>query len=158
MVFCCRLRLIGNVRSAYNKCRNPYHLSIALVFASPPKRRNSFQLQFPRLGGYDASRIVGSVSSQLTNEFLLKIDLHDIGIGVDHGRSPLSSLSPQGLLNQGKSSLSNTGISVTLNPSAAYLYLPSSTCAAIPRNLPATYDAGRRAGESEWYLAQAPGP
>ena len=95
------------------------------------------------LGGYDASRVVGPVSSQSTNGSLFAIDLLDIGIGVDHGGSPLSSLPQQGLLSQGNSSLSNTGISVTLNPGAPYLYLPSSTCAAIAKNLPVTYDAGK---------------
>ena len=95
------------------------------------------------LGGYDASRIVGPVSSQLTNGHSFVIDLLDIGIGVDHGGSPLSSLPQQGLLSQGNHSLSNTGISVALNPSAPYLYLPSSTCAAIAKNLPVTYDAGK---------------
>ena len=95
------------------------------------------------LGGYDASRIIGPVSSQSTNGYLFTIDLLDIGIGVDHGGSPLSILPQQGLLSQGNSSLSNTGISVTLNPSAPYLYLPSSTCAAIAKKLPVTYDAGK---------------
>ena len=95
------------------------------------------------IGGYDATRIVGPVSSQSTNEYLFAIDLLDIGIGVDHGGSPLSSLPLQGLLSQGNSSLSNTNIPVTLNPGAPYLYLPSSTCAAIAKNLPVTYDAGK---------------
>ena len=94
-------------------------------------------------GGYDASRIVGPVSFQSTNDYLFAIDLLDIGIGVDHGGSPLSSLPQQGLLSQGNSSLSNTGTSVILNPGAPYLYLPSSTCAAIAKNLPVTYDAGK---------------
>ena len=94
------------------------------------------------LGGYDASRIVGPVSSQSTNSLQFAIDLLDIGIGVDHGGLPLSSLPQQGLLSQGNSSLLNTGLPVTLNPSAPYLYLPNSTCAAIAKNLPVTYDAG----------------
>ena len=94
-------------------------------------------------GGYDASRIVGPISFQSTSDSLFAIDLLDLGIGVDHGGSPLSSLPQQGLLSQGNSSLSNTGISVTLNPSAPYLYLPSSTCAAIAKNLPVTYNAGK---------------
>ena len=95
------------------------------------------------LGGYDPSRIVGPVSSQLTIGSKFAIDLLDIGIGVDHGGSPLSSLPQQGLLSQGNSSLSISGISVTLNPGAPYLYLPNSTCAAIAKTLPVTYDAGK---------------
>ena len=94
-------------------------------------------------GGYDATRIIGPVSSQSTNEYLFAIDLLDIGIDVDHGGSPLSSLPLQGLLSQGSSSLSNTNIPVTLNPGAPYLYLPSSMCAAIAKNLPVTYDDGK---------------
>ena len=94
------------------------------------------------LGGYDASRIIGPVSSQSTNNFQFAIDLLDIGIGVDHGGSPLLFLPQQGLLSQRNSSLPNAGLPVTLNPSAPYLSLPNSTCAAIANNLPVTYDAG----------------
>ena len=95
------------------------------------------------LGGYDASRIVGPVSSQSTQNFLFAIDLLDVGIGVNHGGSPFSSSLQQGLLSQGNSSITSTGISVTLNPSAPYLYLPNSTCAAITENLPVTYNVGK---------------
>ena len=95
------------------------------------------------LGGYDASRIVGPVSSQSTHDYLFAIDLLDIGIDVDHGGSPLSPLPQQGLLSQANSSISIVGIPVTLNPSAPYLYLPSSTCAAIAKYLPVTYNAGK---------------
>ena len=98
------------------------------------------------LGGYDASRIVGPVSSQsLKNdpgsEFV--IDLLDIGIGVDHGGSPFPYSSQGGLLSSGNSSVSSAGISVYMNPSAPYLSLPNSTCAAIAKDLPVTYNAGK---------------
>ena len=98
------------------------------------------------LGGYDASRIVGPVSSQLTkgdaaSDFV--IDLLDIGIGVDHGGSPFSYSSREGLLSSGNSLISSAGIPVIMNPSSPYLYLPNSTCAAIAEDLPVTYNAGK---------------
>lgn len=98
------------------------------------------------LGGYDASRIVGPVSSQATkgdaaSDFV--IDLLDIGIGVDHGGSPFSYSSREGLLSSENSSISSDGIPVTMNPSSPYLYLPNSTCAAIVKDLPVTYNAGK---------------
>ncbi len=98
------------------------------------------------LGGYDASRIVGPVSSQSTkgdaaSDFV--IDLLDIGIGVDHGGSPFSYTSREGLLSSENSSISSDGIPVTMNPSSPYLYLPNSTCAAIAKDLPVTYNAGK---------------
>ena len=96
------------------------------------------------LGGYDASRIAGPVSSQsvaTTSEFV--IDLLDIGIGVSNGGSPFSFSSQYGLLSAGNSSIDKQGISINMNPSAPYLYLPSSTCAAIAKTLPVTYNAGK---------------
>ena len=98
------------------------------------------------LGGYDASRIVGPVSSQspkgdAESDFI--IDLLDIGIGVDNGGSPFSYSSQEGLLSSGNSSISSDGIPVTMNPSSPYLYLPNSTCAAIAKDLPVTYNAGK---------------
>ena len=95
------------------------------------------------LGGYDASRIVGPVSSQSTQNFLFAIDLLDVGIGVNHGGSPFSSSLQQSLLSQGNSSITSTGISVLLDPIAPYLYLPNSTCAAIAKNLHVTYNVGK---------------
>lgn len=95
------------------------------------------------LGGYDASRIVGPVSNQsiqpdANGEFV--IDLLDIGISVDHGGSPFSYSSQEGLLSSGNSSISSAGIPVYKNPGAPYLNLPNSTCAAIARDLPVTYN------------------
>lgn len=98
------------------------------------------------LGGYDASRIVGPVSSQSIqndagSEFV--IDLLDIGIGVDNGGSPFPFSSQQGLLSAGNSSISAPGVPVFMNPSVPYMNLPGSTCAAIAKVLPVTYNAGK---------------
>ena len=101
------------------------------------------------LGGYDASRLIGPVSTQSTIDFPsddgrhFSIDLLDIGIGVDHGGSPFSFMSKQGLLGYGNSSIKSDGFSVLMNPSAPYLYLPNSTCAAIAENLPVKYNVGK---------------
>ena len=99
------------------------------------------------LGGYDASRIAGPVSSQSIqddagSEFV--IDLLDIGIGVNNGGSPFSFSSQYGLLSAGNSSISEEqSLPILMNPAAPYLYLPSSTCAAIAKVLPVTYNAGK---------------
>ena len=99
------------------------------------------------LGGYDASRIVGPVSAQSIqddagSEFV--IDLLDIGIGVDSGGSPFPFSSQQGLLSEGNSTISREQqLPILMNPAAPYLNLPNSTCAAIARILPVTYNAGK---------------
>ena len=95
------------------------------------------------LGGYDAARIVGPVSSQSTNEYCFVIDLLDIGIGVDHGASPFPYLSNQGLLSAENSSITSSGISVTIDPTTPYLNLPNSTCTAIAEDLPVIYNVGK---------------
>ena len=100
------------------------------------------------LGGYDASRIVGNVSHQAVipdskedvgNEFA--INLLDVAISVDHGESPFSYSSKEGLLSSGNSSIPDSGVQVVMNPLAPYLSLPNSTCAAIANELPVTYNA-----------------
>ncbi|KAM0797719.1 hypothetical protein BDR22DRAFT_791661, partial [Usnea florida] len=98
------------------------------------------------LGGYDASRIVGPVSSQEIKDDVnseLVIDLLDIGIGVDNGGSPFPFSSQQGLLSGKNSSITSNGISVSMNPSAPYMNLPNSTCEAISKVLPITYNSGK---------------
>ncbi|MCJ1265655.1 hypothetical protein MMC22_005535 [Lobaria immixta] len=89
------------------------------------------------IGGYDASRITGLVSVQPIQDQWCVIDLLDIGIGVDHGGSPFSFTSRDRLLTDVSSSAPS--ISVTMDPSAPYLALPNSTCAAIAKNIPVTY-------------------
>lgn len=94
------------------------------------------------LGGYDVSRVLGPVSAQpysaslaSTNSF---IDLLDITVGVEHGGSPFPYQARQGLLAERNSSI--TSLSVAINSAAPYLYLPESTCSALTRDLPVTYD------------------
>lgn len=95
------------------------------------------------LGGYDMSRVLGPVSAQpysaniANNNFL--IDLLDIGIGVDHGGSPWPYETQQGLLAEKNTSI--TSVSVSMNTAAPYLYLPNSTCTALTKDLPVTYNA-----------------
>ena len=95
-------------------------------------------------GGYDASRVSGSIASHSyanNPSNLFNLDLFDIGIGVDHGGSPfLSYSSKEGLLTAGNSSITNS-IPVDMNPSAPYLNLPNSTCNALASELPVTYNA-----------------
>ena len=93
------------------------------------------------LGGYDMSRVIGPVSAQpysadVTNNNFI-IDLLDIGVGVDHGGSPFSYSSRGGILAEGNDSIST--VPVIVNPTAPYLYLPRSTCAALAKDLPLTY-------------------
>ncbi|KAH6670638.1 aspartic-type endopeptidase-like protein [Halenospora varia] len=89
-------------------------------------------------GGYDGSRVLGPVSSQPYGINHLPIDLLDIGIGVAEGQSPFSYSSKSGILAQGNSSV---GLfqTVSVQPTAPYLYLPKSTCDAITQDLPVTY-------------------
>ena len=94
------------------------------------------------LGGYDAIRLSGPVSTQQVNEqFHLEIDLYDIGIGVESGGSPFPYTSRQGILSDGNTSITGT-IPVLMDPASPYLSLPNSTCASITRDLPVTYQAG----------------
>ncbi|KAL9598546.1 MAG: hypothetical protein Q9219_004448 [cf. Caloplaca sp. 3 TL-2023] len=93
------------------------------------------------LGGYDQSRVIGPVNSLPSHNNLLDnffIDLLDINIGVDNGASPFSYSQREGLLAESNSSIPST-LSVDMNPASPYLSLPNSTCAAIARDLPVTY-------------------
>ena len=99
------------------------------------------------LGGYDASRIVGPVSSQSYQNNggeNFELDLLDIGIAVDHGASPFNYTSKSGFLASGNTTISdgNTkSIPVLMNFAAPYLNLPNSTCNAIAQELPVTYSS-----------------
>ncbi|KAI4247276.1 MAG: hypothetical protein L6R40_001619 [Gallowayella cf. fulva] len=93
------------------------------------------------LGGYDQSRVIGPVNTLPSHNSFLDnffIDLIDIGIAVDHGGSPFTFFSTEGLLAKDNSSI-NSPVSVNVNPAAPYLYLPRSTCDAIAKDLPVTY-------------------
>ncbi|KAL8980322.1 MAG: hypothetical protein Q9205_004560 [Flavoplaca limonia] len=90
------------------------------------------------LGGYDSSRVLGPVSSQPYFSDPCRIDLLDVGIGVDNGISPFPFVEKQGVLHQGNESISDS-IQVTIEPLAPYLHLPQSACDAIASYLPVTY-------------------
>ena len=99
------------------------------------------------LGGYDASRIVGPVSSQSYDNDagnVFELDLLDIGITVDHGASPFNYTSKSGFLASGNTTISDgdtKSIRVLMNFAAPYLNLPNSTCNAIAQELPVTYSS-----------------
>ncbi|KAI4226304.1 MAG: hypothetical protein LQ349_006901 [Xanthoria aureola] len=95
------------------------------------------------LGGYDSSRLLGSVSSQPYSGDQLLIDLLEVGIGVDNGASPFTFAQKQDLLRQGNASIGDS-IQVSLDPLAPYLHLPQSTCAAIASYLPVSYQSKYR--------------
>ncbi|KAI4261749.1 MAG: hypothetical protein L6R42_003055 [Xanthoria sp. 1 TBL-2021] len=92
------------------------------------------------LGGYDSSRVLGSVSSQPYSGDQLLIDLLEVGIGVDDGDSPFPFAQKQGILRQGNASIGDS-VQVSLDPLAPYLHLPQSTCAAIASYLPVSYQS-----------------
>ena len=94
------------------------------------------------IGGYDQSRVLGNISSQSYDVIidLFAIDLLDIAIGMDHGGSPFPYKKRENILADGNSSITNA-ISVAMNPGAPYMSLPNSTCAAIAKDLPVTYQA-----------------
>lgn len=92
------------------------------------------------IGGYDQSRVVGPVSSQsYDGDHAFTIDLLDISIGVDQGASPFPFRARENILAEKNSSIVNS-LSVAINPAGPYLVLPTSTCAAIARDLPVTFN------------------
>ncbi|CAI7606626.1 unnamed protein product [Penicillium bialowiezense] len=90
------------------------------------------------LGGYDQSRVIGEVSSQSFNSGSFPIQLFDINLGVAEGGSPWSYSNKSELLAQGNSSLAS-GLTVIMDPTNPYIYLPQSACDAIAAELPVTY-------------------
>ncbi|KAL8645378.1 MAG: hypothetical protein Q9226_007335, partial [Calogaya cf. arnoldii] len=92
------------------------------------------------LGGYDSSRVLGSVSSQPYTGDQLLIDLLEIGIGVDNGASPFPFAQKQGILRQDNNSIGDS-VQVSLDPLAPYLHLPQSTCDALASYLPVSYQS-----------------
>jgi hypothetical protein len=90
------------------------------------------------IGGFDQSRAIGPVSSQVYNIDHLPIDLLDIGIGVAEGASPFNFTSQSGLLAEGNSSI-GVATSVFVEAPVPYIYLPQSTCDAITQYLPVTF-------------------
>ncbi|KAL5381629.1 hypothetical protein DPSP01_007077 [Paraphaeosphaeria sporulosa] len=86
-------------------------------------------------GGYNKGRVIDPVTSfQDVNT----VDLLDIGIGVEDGKSPFSFANKSNLF------LDNTGQSqrrnVTIEPLNPYLALPKKTCDGLADILPVTFD------------------
>jgi len=92
------------------------------------------------IGGYDQSRALQPVSGQPYTIDHLPIDLLDIGIGVAEGGSPFNFSSQTGLLGASNSSI-GVSVPVLVEATVPYLYLPQSTCDAITKHLPVTFEA-----------------
>ncbi|RDL40001.1 uncharacterized protein BP5553_04341 [Venustampulla echinocandica] len=90
------------------------------------------------LGGYDQNRVLGPVSSQPYTLDHFPIDLLDIGIGVAEGESPYSFTKQSGLLAAGNSSI-GVAMTVFVEATVPYIYLPQSACDAITKNLPVIF-------------------
>ncbi|KAI1804884.1 acid protease [Daldinia bambusicola] len=90
-------------------------------------------------GGYDQNRIVGDVLTY-SDDYTKEITLKDIGIKVVDGSSPWEFESMGGLLAADNSSISSGGVQVSVDGCSPYLSLPKSTCDAIAKNLPVTYN------------------
>jgi hypothetical protein len=82
------------------------------------------------VGGYDQSRVLGQISSQIYASDWLPIDLLDIGIGVAEGQSPFSFGTKSGHLARNNASI-GAALQVRVDPTVPYLLLPQSTCDAI---------------------------
>jgi hypothetical protein len=91
------------------------------------------------MGGFDQNRVLGQVSTQQgTPEAPRSIDLVDISLNVLEGESPWSFNNQSGFLASGNSSI-NRRLPVAVNSQAPYLHLPRSTCDAIAKLLPVTF-------------------
>ncbi|KAI1090921.1 acid protease [Rostrohypoxylon terebratum] len=99
-----------------------------------PKMPGSFYF-----GGYDQNRIVGDILSY-QDDYTKGITLKDISIKVIDGSSPWEFDSLGGLLSSGNSSITSGGLQVSVDGCSPYLSLPKSTCDAIAKNLPVTYN------------------
>ncbi|KAI0141818.1 aspartic peptidase domain-containing protein [Xylariaceae sp. FL1272] len=90
-------------------------------------------------GGYDQNRIVGEILSY-ADDITKSINLKDIGIQVIDGASPWSFDTKSGLLAANNDSIPSGGIEVSVDGCSPYLTLPKSTCDAIAKELPVTYN------------------
>ncbi|OTB15824.1 hypothetical protein K445DRAFT_60394 [Daldinia sp. EC12] len=90
-------------------------------------------------GGYDENRIVGDVLTY-SDDYTKDITLRDISIKVIDGSSPWKFESLGGLLAADNSSITSGGVQVSVDGCSPYLSLPKSTCDAIAKNLPVTYN------------------
>ncbi|KAK8085531.1 hypothetical protein PG997_006802 [Apiospora hydei] len=93
-------------------------------------------------GGYDQNRVVGKILTS-SGDYNRETTLKDIAIRVVDGSSPWSfGAAQEGLLTQGNSSMGSNGIYVHVDGCSPYLSLPKSTCDAIAKHLPVTYNEG----------------
>ncbi|KAJ5701420.1 hypothetical protein N7488_008968 [Penicillium malachiteum] len=90
------------------------------------------------LGGYDKNRLLGTVSTQPINSGKLPIDMVGISIGVASGGSIWRTSNITGLMSMSNTSLTS-GITVGIDATNPYIYLPKSTCDAIASYLPVSY-------------------
>jgi hypothetical protein len=91
------------------------------------------------MGGFDQNRVLGQVSTQQGHpEAPRSIDLIDISLKVLTGESPWAFNNQSGFLASGNSSI-NGRLPVAVNSLAPYLHLPRSTCDAIAKQLPVTF-------------------
>ncbi|KAI0882932.1 acid protease [Annulohypoxylon maeteangense] len=126
--------LIPGYLWAHNKtASNSFGMHIG---SANPKMPGSFYF-----GGYDQNRIVGDVLSY-QDDYTKDITLKDITIKVVDGSSPWQFESLGGLLSSGNSSITSGGLQVSVDGCSPYLSLPKSTCDAIAKNLPVTYNEG----------------
>ena len=90
------------------------------------------------LGGFDQSRVAGSVGSFDTTgvggEPL--VNLIDVTIGVATGGTPFNTTSIPSLFEAG----GNTTVQTSINPLVPYMFLPNGMCQAIAEWLPVTFN------------------
>ncbi|KAI1825971.1 aspartic peptidase domain-containing protein [Xylaria intraflava] len=91
-------------------------------------------------GGYDQNRVIGDIINGM-GDYTKNIPLKDIGITVVEGSSPWGFSSQNGLLAENNASIPSAGLPVTVDGCSPYLSLPKSTCDAITKYLPVTYNA-----------------
>ncbi|KAI1760418.1 acid protease [Hypoxylon sp. FL1150] len=104
------------------------------IGSANPKMPGSFYF-----GGYDQNRIVGEVLT-FEDDYTKAITLKDISIKVMDGSSPWTFESLGGLLASGNSTINSGGVQVSVDGCSPYLTLPKSTCDAIAKELPVTYN------------------
>ncbi|KAI1101355.1 acid protease [Jackrogersella minutella] len=123
----------GYLWSQKTTASNSFGMHIGSAY---PKMPGSFYF-----GGYDQNRIVGDILTY-QDDYTNDITLKDVGIKVVDGSSPWGFESLGGLLASGNSSITSGGLQVSVDGCSPYLSLPRSTCDAVAKNLPVTYNEG----------------
>jgi hypothetical protein len=104
---------------------NSYGLRIGSVALGIPGSLN--------MGGYDQSRVLGPVSSQVYSINQLPIDLLDIGIGVAEGGSPFNFTAQSRLLSTSNASI-GVALPVLVEAPDPYIYLPRVLATPLPNS------------------------